>query len=131
MYSCKITRFLICVVVCGWFFVGCKDDKLEIPKQLAGSTWRGWMIEGPTYELTFAESDCILTTITTTEDGKEDVTVKSYLYTYDMPNLLFVSKEDETDKLYGELITNGASYLLLSLHTKDYSMVADLNRVNK
>lgn len=89
------------------------------------------MIEGPTYELTFAESDCILTTITTTEDGKEDVTVKSYLYTYDMPNLLFVSKEDETDKLYGELITNGASYLLLSLHTKDYSMVADLNRVNK
>lgn len=131
MCSRKFTHCFLSIMVFAWLFVGCKDDKIEIPQQLVGSTWRGWMIEGPTYELTFAEKDCLLTTTTTTEDEKQEVTVKTYNYTYERPNLQFVCAEDETDKLYGEVITIGDSYLLLSLHTKDYSMVADLNRVDK
>lgn len=128
MSSCKIFRILICIVACGWLLTSCKDDKLEIPKQLAGTTWRGWMIEGPTLELSFTESDCTLTTITTTEEGVDNISVKSYRYTYDLPKLHFVSKDHAEDILYGEFITDNESYLLLAIHNEDNSLVADLNK---
>lgn len=121
MISCRIIRALFCLSLCGYALCGCKDDKLEIPRQLSGTSWAVYATDGPNYELTFDEKECELTTIVKTEDEKEDVSIKVYRYSYSRPSVMLTSIEDENEKLTGEVSTDGSSYIVMSLNNEDYS----------
>ena len=122
--SCKILRCAVCVMACGLLFLGCKkEQKLEIPEQLAGTTWETYKMDGSTVELSFFEGKCTLSMTAAPAEGGEkgETTFRDYRYTYAPPRLQLVGVEDETDRLTGEVTTDGKHTIYITLYNQDNS----------
>lgn len=115
----KLLKRFICFTAGILFFAGCeKETVIKIPESIVGTTWEALKGDGITHlSLAFESDKC---TLTTTASSAEDE-VRTFTYRYSRPELVMTEISNPQEVLTGKIISDGKSYLSMSLNNADNS----------
>lgn len=114
----KNLRKVILLFGCIALFAACKKEMIEIPESLNKSKWFAYE-DLSSLTASFGSQTCEIKTVYNNED--KEPTVETFNYIYTKPKLVLTDTQNPDNVWAGEIITDGQSYVYISLQNSDNS----------
>lgn len=114
----KNLRKVILLFGCIALFAACKKEMIEIPDSLNKTKWYSYE-DSAKLTISFGKQTCEIKTVYNNED--KEPTVETFNYIYTKPKLVLTDTQNPDNVWAGEIITDGQSYVYISLQNSDNS----------